>query len=108
MPIIRDPKDPEIRQIDLKHYGVHVGDISFLRVEWWDDSSRFVVVRFAYKGEEAKKDGFRLDLDKRVFLDHFLRDQELDKEVQKMANPIWGIVVKERSMADRVTRFSIP
>jgi hypothetical protein len=64
----------------------------------WDDSSRFVVVRFAYKGEEAKKDGIRLDLDKRVFLDHF--DKELDEKVQQMADPIWGIVVKERFMAD--------
>jgi hypothetical protein len=49
-------------------------------------------------GEEAKKDGIRLDLDKRVFLDHF--DKELDEKVQQMADPIWGIVVKERSVAD--------
>jgi hypothetical protein len=97
MPIVRDIHDPAIRQIDLKVYKVpDAGNISFLRAEWWDDSSRFVVVRYAVKGEEVKTRGFRLDLDKKVFLDHISDDPKLDKEVQNRVDPIWHIVVKER------------
>jgi hypothetical protein len=96
MAIVRDIHDPEIRQIDLQKYMVpDAGDISFLRAEWWDDSSRFVVVRYALKREEVKTRGFRLDLDKKVFLDH-VSDPKLDKEVQDRVDKIWHIVVAER------------
>lgn len=50
------------------------------QIEWWDEFSRFVVVKYALKGEEPDF-GLRIDLDKRIFLDH-LNDASLDAKVQ--------------------------
>jgi hypothetical protein len=58
MPVTLDPNNPEIRRIDLKPFQLGaVGDISFLRAEWWNDASRFVVIRYA-KGKEEIRNGF--------------------------------------------------
>ncbi len=68
--------------------------LSFLRAEWWDDSSRFVLIRYSLKGKEQEL-GLRLDLDKRVFLDH-LDDPELDMFVQYQVENIWRVVALKR------------
>jgi hypothetical protein len=69
--------------------------ISFLRAEWWDDSSRFVLVRYSRDGKEPEL-GLRLDLDKKIFLDHIEDSNSLDQAVQQRVNLIWQIVARER------------
>jgi len=82
--------------IDLEHHIPDVDGISFLRAEWWDERSRFVLVRFAVNGKEQEL-GLRLDLDKRVFLDHF-SDPKVDKLVQSQVRPIWTTIAKKRKL----------
>lgn len=83
-----------VKSIDLTGAVKNANDISFLRVEWWDDSSRFVLVRYSRAGKEQEF-GLRLDLDKKIFLDHF-EDTDLDKKVQTLVEPIWSIVAHKR------------
>jgi hypothetical protein len=80
--------------VDLNHQVPDVDGVSFLRAEWWDERSHFVLVRFALNGEEQEL-GLRLDLDKRVFLDH-LSDPKTDKLIQDQVRPIWAKVVSSR------------
>jgi hypothetical protein len=86
------------KMIDLKNKVPDAGGgvVSFLRAEWWDPSSRFVLVRYSRKGHEEEL-GLRLDLDKRVFLDHLSDDPHLDADVQSRVETIWKIVAQERS-----------
>jgi hypothetical protein len=77
--------------IDLK---MEKGPLFFLRAEWWDDHSRFVLVRYALEGKEQEF-GLRLDLDKKIFLDH-LPDPKLDEIAQFLAKPIWEFIVQRR------------
>jgi len=85
----------EIKSIDLKEIVPQPGPwFSFLRAEWWDDSSRFVLIRYSLKGKEQEL-GLRLDLDKRVFLDH-MDDPDLDKFVQHQVENIWRVVALKR------------
>jgi hypothetical protein len=72
------------------------GPLAFLRAEWWDDRSRFVLVRYSLEGKEHEL-GLRLDLDKKIFLDHF-NDPYLDKFAQAMVRPIWEYIVYKRSV----------
>jgi hypothetical protein len=53
-----------------------------------------VIVRYRSHGE-AQPLGLRLDLDKKVFLDH-ADDPKTDKELQKKVTSVWEIVVRER------------
>jgi hypothetical protein len=73
------------------------GPLRFLRAERWDDQSRFVLIRYALEGKEEEF-GLRLDLDKKIFLDH-LPDPELDQLAQYLLKPTWGFIVKERAFA---------
>jgi hypothetical protein len=79
--------------IDLRGKIAAVGDITFLRAEWWNDEPRFVVIRYAVDGRE-RLNGLRMDLDKGAILD------ELDRGTldQTVTNDIWRTVVYE--MAD--------
>ena len=75
----------EIRTIDLKGSipGDEVG-VEFLRLEIPTGKHRFspfALVRYYYKGEEQAY-GIRLDLHKKVCLDHF-EDEEIEEAVQK-------------------------
>jgi hypothetical protein len=86
----------EVESIDLSMLKP-VGPLVFQRVEWWRKSSRFVLVRYSYGGIEPEF-GLRLDLDKRVFLDH-PDDPNFDKIIQEYAKIIWEIVAGTRSHA---------
>jgi hypothetical protein len=87
----------EVESIDLKSKLKPAGELTFLRAEWWSKSSRFALVRYSYQYKEEEF-GLRLDLDKRVFLDH-LEDPQLDKIIQIYAGSIWEIVADARSHA---------
>jgi hypothetical protein len=82
-----------VKSIDLDNK-FEMSPLSFLRVEWWDELSRFVLVRYSLSGKEQEF-GLRLDLDKKIFLDHF-DDKELEKIAQDMVKPIWDFVAWKR------------
>jgi hypothetical protein len=52
------------------------------------------LVRYALEGKEQEL-GLRLDLDKKIFLDH-LPDPKLDEIAQFLAKPIWEFIVRRR------------
>jgi hypothetical protein len=70
-----------------------IGSLRFLRAEWQDPKSRFVLIRYSLNGKEQPL-GVRLDLDKKVLLDS-VGDQELDKSVQAVAPTLWSIIANE-------------
>jgi len=84
----------DIKTIDLKYITQAAPWLSFLRAEWWDDSSRFVLIRYSLEGKEQEL-GLRLDLDKKIFLDH-MDDPKLDTIVQHEAENIWRVVALKR------------
>jgi hypothetical protein len=63
--------------------------------EWWEDSSKFVVVRFVPKDIMGESFALRLDLDKRVFIDH-APDSTIDQVVQERGRKIWETVVQAK------------
>ncbi|MDR3515328.1 MAG: hypothetical protein P4M00_05895 [Azospirillaceae bacterium] len=79
-------------QVGLAGSVSDMNGISLLRAEWWDPESRFVLVRYADHGEEQAL-GLRLDLDKRVFLDH-VEDALADQMIQESVKAVWDAVVK--------------
>jgi hypothetical protein len=58
-----------------------------------------VLVRYSLWGKEQEY-GLRLDLDKKIFLDH-LPEPELDKIAQLLVIPIWEQIA-------RTPRFALP
>ena len=68
-----------------------------LTAEWWDEKSKFVVVRGCINSPNmaAKHFALRLDLEKRAFLDH-ASNAETDALVQKQASEISRLVWNER------------
>ena len=85
----------DIKTIDLMHMKTEAAPwLSFLRAEWWDDSSRFVLIRYSLEGK-VQELGLRLDLDKKIFLDH-MDDEKLDTIVQRQAENIWRVVALKR------------
>jgi hypothetical protein len=93
----------QIRSIPLEGRIATANGIRFLRAEWWGDLSRFVVIRYSERGGAEKS--LRMDIDKRVFLDH-VADPARDKVVQKQALPIWEIVAKERNAPELRTSLA--
>jgi hypothetical protein len=84
----------DIKSIDLRNrHLLPLSWLSFLRAEWWDNESRFVLVRYSLKGREQEL-GLRLDLDKKIFLDH-LDNLEFDHLVQAQA---------KKNLANRCSR----
>ncbi len=78
---------PEILTIDLRNQIPVKGKVEFLRAETAAKyRTPFVLVRYALNGAE-QKEGLRLDLDKRAFLDHF-EDSSLEASVAKEARTI--------------------
>ncbi len=78
---------PEILTIDLKKQIPVQGQVEFLRAETSAKyRTPFVLVRYALHGAE-QKEGLRLDLDKRAFLDHF-EDSSLEATVAREAAAI--------------------
>lgn len=77
---------------DLGEIG-RLGPLRFLRAEWWRQDSRFVLLRYSLDNHEVQL-GLRMDLDKKVILDH-LDDAKLDAAVQERAPEIWGVVARK-------------
>jgi hypothetical protein len=78
----------EFRAIDLKGRVSSGASIEFLRVEVpaGEYHGPFALIRYALHGVEQEY-GLRLDMDKRVILDHF-EEEELESAVQKAAPKI--------------------
>jgi hypothetical protein len=68
-----------------------MGPLWFSRAEWWDDHSRFVLVRYSLDGKEQPY-GLRLDMDKAIFLDR-LPDPELEKFAQYIKKDLRDFIV---------------
>jgi len=86
-----------VTSADLRGKLEDVGPVHFLRAEWWKESPRFVLLRFAIRGEEQGL-GLRLDLDKQAILDS-LDDDQLDRMLSEHAKKIWAVVAGERQRA---------
>jgi hypothetical protein len=83
-----------VTSADLRGKLDNFGPVRFLRAEWWKEAPRFVLLRYAIRGQEQEL-GLRLDLDKQAILDS-LDDDELDRMVSGHVREIWTVVVGER------------
>lgn len=75
-----------------------IGDAGLVvleNIEWWTESSRFVLVRYSREGL-MQEYGMRIDLDKRTFLDHF-DEPSLDQKLDSLLPEICDIVYAQRS-----------
>jgi hypothetical protein len=74
-----------------------------LTAEWWDENSKFVVVRGSTKrGADDFK--LRLDLEKRAFLDHASdpkTDQLVQGQVQLISQLVWTEKLRAKKTAAR-------
>jgi len=77
----------DVKSIDLDKK-FEIGPLWFSRAEWWDDQSRFVLVRYSISGKEETY-GLCLDMDKRIFLDH-IPNPEWDKFARYVVRDIWN------------------
>jgi hypothetical protein len=71
----------------------------FVTAEWWDENSKFVVVRGSTE-KNPEDFALRLDIEKRAFLDH-VSNPEADKLVQSQASQISQLVWSERAKLQR-------
>jgi hypothetical protein len=90
----------EVVSADLTGKLPHIGQLEFVRVEWWQESPHFALLRYALNGREAPH-GLRLDLDKRAILDS-VSNSFLDDAIRQHAHKIWKVVVQEQEAADHV------
>jgi hypothetical protein len=86
-----------VASADLSGKLDHFGQLQFLRVEWWDQTPRFALLRYAMNGHE-EPNGLRLDLDKKVILDS-VSNTFLDDAIRRRASEIWDVVVEEQKIA---------
>jgi hypothetical protein len=84
-----------IKSVDLRGKLPNIGSVHFLRAEWENHQSRFVLIRYSVDGKEDAY-GLRLDLDKRAILDD-VGDADTARSVKAHAPDIWAVVVNERS-----------
>lgn len=66
----------------------------FLTAEWWEEDSKFVVVRGSMR-KDSEDFALRLDLDKRAFLDH-VPNEKMEKLLRRQAEHISQLVWGER------------
>jgi hypothetical protein len=85
----------QVAQADLDGKLDDIAHLHLLRVEWWDESPRFVLLRYSLNNREEPL-GLRLDLDKKAVLDS-VSNRYLDDEIRKSAETIWKVVVEERA-----------
>jgi hypothetical protein len=85
----------KIAQADLDGKLDDIGPLHFLRVEWWDDSPHFVLLRYSLNNREEPL-GLRLDLDKKAILDS-VWNSYLDDDIRQRLETIWAVVVQERA-----------
>jgi hypothetical protein len=84
----------EVTRLDIEGKVPDLGELHFMSVEWRDQASRFVLIRYAENGKLAKL-GYRLDLDKRVVLDK-TGNAQFDLALAKRAAKIWKLVAASR------------
>jgi hypothetical protein len=84
----------DIKLVDLEAKVTDIGAIHFLRAEWKDPKSRFVLIRYSIGGKEEPF-GLRLDLDKKAILDD-VGDDDTSRAVKARARDIWNVVVAAR------------
>ena len=84
----------EVMSANLEGEIENVGDLRFLRAEWWTPGSRFVVLRYAL-GHDEEPLGLRLDLDKEAILDS-TGDARLDTGVRAKAPAISSLVARAK------------
>jgi len=85
----------EPNSVDLHGKISDIGAVHFLRAEWKNPQSRFVLIRYAVH-EKEEPYGLRLDLDKKAILDD-VGDAATATAVKARAQDIWEIVVNMRS-----------
>ena len=84
----------EPNSVDLHGKISDIGAVHFLRAEWQNPQSRFVLIRYAVD-EKEEPYGLRLDLDKKAILDD-VGDAATATAVKARAQDIWKIVVNMR------------
>jgi hypothetical protein len=72
-----------------------IGQLQFLRVEWWGEAPRFALLRYSINDHEEAL-GIRLDLDKKAVLDS-VANIFLDEAIRKNVDTIWKVVVAEQA-----------
>jgi hypothetical protein len=82
----------ETTTIDLTQ---RIESFRFVTAEWWDEKSKFVVVRGSTE-KDSEDFAVRLDIEKRAFLDH-VSNPMTDKLVQSQASQISQLVWNERA-----------
>ncbi|MGJ4887090.1 hypothetical protein ACQR1Y_02810 [Bradyrhizobium sp. HKCCYLRH3099] len=85
--------------IDLTN---RVGKFSTVTAEWWEDNSKFVVVRGLTEGD-CQSFALRLDLEKRAFIDR-APDPKTDQLLQGQALQISQLVWSERAKLLKVAQ----
>lgn len=84
----------DIKFVDLQNKVTDIGPIHFLRAEWKNAKSRFVLIRYSIDGKEEPF-GLRLDLDKMAIMDD-VGDDDTSRAVRACARDIWNVVVAAR------------
>lgn len=70
-----------------------------LTAEWWDENSKFVVVRGSTQ-KDADPFSLRLDLEKRAFLDHAKNpktDELIQSQVQIISQLVWHERLRQKT-----------
>ncbi|MCZ6681531.1 MAG: hypothetical protein O7E52_30320 [Candidatus Poribacteria bacterium] len=82
----------KFRTIDLKGRVPGAYSIEFLGAEMSEEYYvPFAIIRYSLQGVE-QEDGFRLDLDKQVFLDDYFEDKKKNEFIKKVAPKIAKLV----------------
>lgn len=95
----------DIMSINLEGRIEDIGDLRFLRAEWWTPGSKFVAIRYAL-GQDEEPLGLRLDLDKGAILDS-VGDAAIDDKVRDRVAAITSLLaeskprVEEQALTDR-------
>lgn len=87
----------EIVPIDLADAKMQIGSLYFVRAEWWRESPRFVLLRYAVNGYDVPL-GIRLDMDKKAILDS-VDDPALDAQIRNRRFEIWDAVARKMPQA---------
>jgi hypothetical protein len=72
-------------------------DFRLSHAEWWNEDSRFVLIRFFEHGTLAEL-GLRFDLDKKAFLDD-TGSLETDRALREQSLLVWEAVAGVRTAA---------
>jgi hypothetical protein len=88
----------ETTTLNLRNLTSWTAFFRLLTAEWWDENSKFVVVRGA-TSTDPEDFALRLDIEKRAFLDHASNstvDTLLQSQVQEISRLVWSERVAQR------------